>query len=246
MDCPVVRWRTTAGEPRGAGWLRARWGPSPSHGVRQGPRAVAPPRRRLCADGAGGVGALAGGVRARGIGATHPRGRWGAVAASRWCVGRGVVRWARGRSAAPALGGGRALAAAHTDVVVVLACDVPEIRGTTLRDLIDAAPAVAEAEGRAHPLVAAYPADWADRARHLAAAGASVRSFAEPAARVSAPAVGLANVNDANALGAEGPLERLAARVPFLSAAERPRMLRGECARVLASGMLLPKSPEAP
>lgn len=95
----------------------------------------------------------------------------------------------------PLFGVAAALGASRTEVAVVLACDVPRIRPATLRRLLDRAPAVAFDGDRRHPLVAAYPRAWADRALAAAIAGGRAQSFAAACRAVDVAADELANVN---------------------------------------------------
>jgi molybdopterin-guanine dinucleotide biosynthesis protein A len=88
--------------------------------------------------------------------------------------------------------------AARTPVVVLVTCDVPAITGEALQALIDAAEpdgAVAFDGDRTHPLVAALPAGWADRALSWARDGRSVHTFVEGCRRVTLTEGVLLNVN---------------------------------------------------
>lgn len=130
-----------------------------------------------------------------------------------------------------------ALCAADTEVVVVVPCDVPRVGAALLRALVDAAPSVAEVEGRVHPLVGAFPREWAERAAAGARRGGSVRGFAATATRVEAAADELVNVNNPEDLPERG---RFQALVDDLGRdeAERAGMWAAERQRRLARGIV--------
>ncbi len=143
----------------------------------------------------------------------------------------------------PLRGVAAALAAARTPVALIAPCDVPRVPADVLLELLRAAPAVAAAEGRVHPLVAAFPAAWAARAATLAAEGASARAFAAPAAAVEVPAAVLVDVNDRSRLPVASPVRALLESLPFLSDAARARVAAGERARLAQAGILDPGGP---
>lgn len=88
-----------------------------------------------------------------------------------------------------------ALGAARSELALVVACDVPQIRADSLRRLLEQAPAVAFDGERRHPLVAAYPSAWAERALSMARAGERAQDFAATCRAVAIEARELANVN---------------------------------------------------
>lgn len=95
----------------------------------------------------------------------------------------------------PLFGVAAALAASRTEVALIVSCDVPRIRPESLRRLVEGAPAVAWDGERRHPLVAAYPRTWAERARAAAIAEGRARDFAATCRAVEVAAEELANVN---------------------------------------------------
>lgn len=95
----------------------------------------------------------------------------------------------------PLFGVAAALAAARSEIALVLSCDVPRIRADSLWRLLESAPAVAFDGERRHPLVAALPRSWADRALAEAIAGGRARDFVASCRAVDVPASELTNVN---------------------------------------------------
>jgi molybdopterin-guanine dinucleotide biosynthesis protein A len=140
----------------------------------------------------------------------------------------------------PLWGVAAALAAARTPLVLLAPCDVPWLTRSSLERLVEAAPSVAVAGGRLHPLVAVVGASSAERAHAFAREGRSARDFAAELTPVEIPTEELRNVNDPTAVPRPGPVERLLARVPWTTPAERARLVAGEIARLAAHGMVDP------
>lgn len=127
-----------------------------------------------------------------------------------------------------------ALQHAETETVLIVPCDVPRVAPELLAALVGCAPAVAESEGRVHPLVGAFPRSWAARAKELAGSNGSVRAFAADAARVPGSPEGLLNVNAPSDLPPSS-LPSLLATLPDAS-----RAWEAESARQRARGILSP------
>jgi molybdenum cofactor guanylyltransferase len=138
----------------------------------------------------------------------------------------------------PLWGVATALEAAQTELVAVVACDVPDLTEADWAALVERAPAVAvDEEGRVNPLVAVLPAAAAAEARALAGAGASARALVERAARVPIASARLGDHDDPSRLPAD-PVARLLARVPVQDPSLRERIAAGERARLRARGIV--------
>ncbi|MFT4627897.1 MAG: molybdopterin-guanine dinucleotide biosynthesis protein A [Myxococcota bacterium] len=145
----------------------------------------------------------------------------------------------------PLYGVAAALASARTDLVLVVPCDLPWLTPGALDALLPG-PAVAACAGRVHPLVAVLPRAWAADALALARAGAPARRLADRLVPVELPASDLRNVNRPEDRPGVGPVRGLVDGLPWLGAAARLRVAKGEQRRLAAHGMLDVRYPAAP
>jgi molybdopterin-guanine dinucleotide biosynthesis protein A len=133
-----------------------------------------------------------------------------------------------------------ALAAAQTEIVLLAPCDVPGLSEDSLRALLCSAPGVACDGQRVHPLVAALPRSWAERARSLALQGAPAHHLVRDAHTVRLPEPELADHDDPESLG-PSPVQRLLAQVPVSDPRIRARIAQGEVGRLRARGIVDPR-----
>jgi molybdopterin-guanine dinucleotide biosynthesis protein A len=133
-----------------------------------------------------------------------------------------------------------ALMAAQSEMVLLAPCDVPGLSAESLQRLLSSAPSVATCGQRLHPLVAALPRSWAERARSLAQQGAPAHHLARDAHAVQLPEVELRDHDDPESLG-PGPVQRLLARVPVSDPGIRERIAQGELGRLQARGIVDPR-----
>jgi molybdopterin-guanine dinucleotide biosynthesis protein A len=134
-----------------------------------------------------------------------------------------------------------ALCAARGPLALVVPCDVPGVSADTLRALIEAG-AVAVAEGRRHPLVAALPTALADRAAELARAGAPAHALVADLPGVEVPSEELRNLNRPEALPDPMPVAALVSGCPVGPGAQQVRIALGEARRLARRGILDPRA----
>ena len=119
---------------------------------------------------------------------------------------------------------------------LIVPCDVV---GLTIEmvQVLAREPGVAVVQGRLHPLVAHLPAPLLGVARALAAEGRPARELVD-----DLPQIPLDGLVDRNTSTGPWPLERLLARLSWMSVAQRERVARSESFRQRARGVVDPSA----